>query len=162
MPEPKWMDLARAEIGTLEIKGPKHNPKVVGYFKDAGHGEIKDDETPWCAAFVGAILRRAGIEPSGKLGARSYDTWGDRLDAPVYGCIGVKKRSGGQAWQGHVGFVVAANPTTVWMLGGNQADSVSIAPFSRWQFTSFRWPEGQPQSGVSLPTIAPGKSGSEA
>lgn len=162
MTEPTWLTLARAEIGTLEIKGAKHNPKIVGYFKDAGHGEIKDDETPWCAAYVGAILRRAGIEPNGKLGARSYETWGERLDQPALGCIGVKKRAGGQSWQGHVAFVVAANPTTVWMLGGNQSDSVSIAPFSRWQFTGFRWPAGFPHTDARLPAQAPGKVVSEA
>lgn len=162
MTDPKWMALAKAELGTLEIKGSKHNPKIVGYFKDAGHGEIKDDETPWCAGFVGAMLRRAGIEPNGKLGARTYETWGERLDQPAYGCVGVKKRAGGTGWQGHVGFVVAANPTTVWMLGGNQADSVSIAPFSRWQFTAFRWPDGVPMTDMRLPAQAPGKAGSEA
>lgn len=35
MTEPAWLTLARAEIGTLEIKGAKHNPKIVAYFKDA-------------------------------------------------------------------------------------------------------------------------------
>lgn len=162
MPEPKWLTLARAEIGTLEAPGPKSNPKVVAYYKDAGHGEVIDDAVPWCSAFVGAILKRAGIKPSGSLGARSYERWGERLEQPLLGCIGVKRRQGGEAWQGHVGLVVAANQTTVWMLGGNQSNSVSIAPFSRWQFTAFVWPEGQPKTDARLPSQAPGKAGSEA
>jgi len=162
MSEPKWLTLARAEIGTLEIKGKDHNPKILAYFKDAGFKEVTNDETAWCAAFVGAILKRAGIKPSGSLGARSYERWGERLEQPLLGCIGVKRRQGGEAWQGHVGLVVAANQTTVWMLGGNQSDSVSIAPFSRWQFTAFVWPEGQPKTDARLPSNAPGKAGSEA
>ena len=162
MTEPAWLTLARGELGTVEVPGPKANAKILGYFRDAGHGEVKDDAVPWCAAFVGAMLKRAGIPPTGAINARSYEQWGDRLDIPHLGCIGVKKRAGGLAWQGHVGFVVAANPTTVWMLGGNQADAVSIAPFSRWQFTAFRWPKGQPPTDARLASQAPGKTGSEA
>ena len=48
-------DLAQEEIGTVEwAKG--NNPKVLAYFKDAGHPEVSTDETAWCAAFVGAML----------------------------------------------------------------------------------------------------------
>lgn len=96
--------------------------------------------------------------------ARSWETWGQRLERPALGCIGVKRRAGAnaQAWQGHVGLVVAANPTTVWMIGGNQADSVNIQPFSRWQFTAWRWPDDEPLTDEPLPSTAPGKPGSEA
>lgn len=165
MSEPKWLTLARAEIGTLETPGPKSNPKVLAFFKDVGCSWVKGDDTAWCGAYLGAILKRSGIEPlppSKVLGARNWERWGERLEQPLLGCIGVKRRQGGEAWQGHVGLVVAANQTTVWMLGGNQSDSVSIAPFSRWQFTAFVWPEGQPKTDARLPSNAPGKAGSEA
>lgn len=54
MAEPKWLVEARRYIGEREIKGPKHNPKILQMWKDIKRGGIKDDETPWCAAFVGA------------------------------------------------------------------------------------------------------------
>lgn len=163
--EPRWLELARAEIGVLEKAGPEANPKVLAFFREVGHEWVKDDATAWCGAFEGAIFKRAGIAPpppSKVLGARNWESWGERLDQPALGCVGVKRRTDGQAWQGHVGFVVAASPTTIWMLGGNQADSVSIAPFSRWQFTAFRWPSGEPRTAMALPASAGGKSGSEA
>lgn len=166
MSEPKWLTLARAELGTTEKDGPLSDPRVMAFFKEAGAKWVKDDSTTaWCAAFVTAILKRAGLpalSPDKALGARNYEQWGQRLDIPHLGCVGVKRRNGGEKWQGHVGFVVAANQTTIWMLGGNQSNQVSIAPFSRWQFTAFRWPEGVPPTDARLPAQAPGKAGSEA
>ncbi|MDZ7905693.1 MAG: CHAP domain-containing protein [Cypionkella sp.] len=100
-------DLARAEIGTVEwAKGD--NPKVVAYFRDARISGITDDATAWCAAFVGAMLERAGGDSTGKPNARSYLGWG----TPVYladarpGDIVVFKR-GSSTWQGHVAFLSA-------------------------------------------------------
>jgi len=124
----KAIDLAIAEVGTVEwAKGS--NPKVVAYYKDAGHPEIKDDSVSWCAAFVGAMLRRAGIEPSGSLLARSYLKWGNSVprDKIQRGDIGIIPR--GEAWQGHVFFIEGINGKMVVAVGGNQRDSVSRAEY---------------------------------
>ena len=50
-------ELAKAEVGTVEWKDG-HNPKVVAYFRDAGHPQVKDDETAWCASFPTRKLAR--------------------------------------------------------------------------------------------------------
>ena len=68
-------EMAKAEVGTVEWANG-NNPKVVAYFKDSGNPGVMDDETAWCAAFVGAMLKRAGIKGTGKLNARSYLDWG--------------------------------------------------------------------------------------
>jgi len=118
--------LAETEIGTVEWKDGS-NPKVVAYFKDAGHPEVTDDQTAWCAAFVGAMLARAGMSGTGKLNARSYLDWGspvDRADAQP-GDIVVLKRNNYSTWQGHVGFFVRDNGSTITILGGNQQDAVN-------------------------------------
>jgi len=117
--------LAETEIGTVEWKDGS-NPKVVAYFKDAGHPEVTDDQTAWCAAFVGAMLARVGQNGTGKLNARSYLDWGspvDRADAQP-GDIVVLSR-GKSTWQGHVGFFVRDNGSTITILGGNQQDAVN-------------------------------------
>lgn len=121
--------LAEAEVGTIEWKDG-HNPKIVAYFRDAGHSEVTDDETAWCAAFVGAMLHRSGVDGTGKLTARSYLDWGvevAREDARP-GDIVILKR-GNSSWQGHVGFFVADTGKSITILGGNQANSVSRRAF---------------------------------
>jgi uncharacterized protein (TIGR02594 family) len=118
-------ELAEKEIGTVEWKDG-HNPRVVAYFKDAGHPGVTDDETAWCAAFVGAMLARAGGKGTGQLTARSYLGWGEevaRADAKP-GDLVVLKR-GNSSWQGHVGFFVRDHGSTITILGGNQANAVN-------------------------------------
>jgi uncharacterized protein (TIGR02594 family) len=157
---PPWLTLASHEQGTHEGVGKANNPKVVCYFKDAGFAGVKDDATAWCGAFVGAMLERSGHEPSGSLAARSYEGWGIGLKEPVLGCVATKKR-GNSSWQGHVFFVVGADKTHVYGLGGNQADAVNVASFKRSEITSFRWPADVPIPTASrLPTTVAGAKAS--
>lgn len=143
MNEPKWLSLARSEIGVVEAPGSADNQKIVGYAKDAGIGSVVNhDSVPWCAAFVGAILTRAGIIPSGKANARSYDEWGKKLLGPVLGCVVVLTRPP-NPWQGHVAFCVGSSDSLVQLLGGNQGDKVSLASFPRNRVSSYRWPIDQ-------------------
>lgn len=126
----KAYDLAKAEVGTVEWRDGD-NPKVLGYFRDAGHPQVTNDETAWCAAFVGAMLHRAGMKGTGLLTARSYLNWGvpiDRKDAQE-GDIVVLTR-GNSTWQGHVGFLVRDDLDTITVLGGNQANAVNRRPYS--------------------------------
>lgn len=78
MNEPPWMPLAWADLG--EIPGSGTNPRIAAYFRDAGHAEIRNDETAWCAAFVGAMLERSGYRSTHSLMARSYAQWGKTCD----------------------------------------------------------------------------------
>lgn len=135
--EPAWLTLARAHIGQQEIAGPRNNPVIVGWWSTIHSGWFTEDETPWCAAFAGAMLEQAGIRSSRSAASRSYETWGQPLAAPVPGCIVVFRRDGG----GHVGFVVGRDAAgNLMVLGGNQGDAVSIKPFLRDRVLAYRWP----------------------
>jgi len=125
-------DLAEKDLGTWEWKDG-HNPKVVQYFHDVGHAWVKDDETAWCAAFVGAILKRAGMPHTGKLNARSYLHWGDpiSIDQAQLGDIVVFWRGTPSGWQGHVGFYEDHDDNEVMVLGGNQSDQVNVKTYPR-------------------------------
>lgn len=135
---PRWYELALAERGTKEAPGPANNPVVQGYYKDAGHPNVKHDSVPWCAAFTGAMLSRAGIQPSGSLAARSYLSWGRKLEVPRQGCIVVLKR--GKGWQGHVTFFDREENGRLICLGGNQSDSVCFAAYRKSLLLGYRWP----------------------
>ena len=133
-------ELAKAEVGTVEwAKG--NNPKVVAYFKDSGNPGVTDDETAWCAAFVGAMLKRAGIKGTGKLNARSYLDWGtpvDRKNAQP-GDVVVFKR-GNSSWQGHVAFFVKDRGALIDVLGGNQSDAVNVKGYQAAALLGIRRP----------------------
>lgn len=121
-------ELAKAELGTREIRGRDHNPKVLEYYREAGVPQAAD-EVPWCAAFVGAILKRAGLPSSGSLLARSYSQYGNRvqLKDALPGDIVVLSR--GEPWQGHVGFYAGHDSSTITLLGGNQNNEVNYTKY---------------------------------
>lgn len=159
MSEPKWLAEARHYIGEKEVKGPKHNPLILQMWKDIKRGGIKDDETPWCAAFVGAVLERVGIKSTRFESASSYLGWGQHQLQPALGSLAVFKRDGG----GHVGFVVGETPSgDLLLLGGNQSDAVNIRAFPRYRVSGYRWPAGVSDLPQALPILTAEKSTSEA
>jgi len=128
----KVIELARNDLGTWEFAGAEHNPKVLAYYDDAGHPEIGNDEVPWCAAFVGAMIARAGGSGTNSLLAQSYLGWGVEVDISDAkpGDVVVFKR-GSKSWQGHVGFFEGwAGSGFINLLGGNQGNQVNIQKYS--------------------------------
>ena len=148
MNKPRWILQAENHIGVKEVKGATHNPVIVQFWKDIRRGGIKDDETPWCAAFVGSMLERSGIQSSRFESAKSYLSWGEQLDRPAYGCVAVFSRDGG----GHVGFVVGKDKAgNLLVLGGNQDDAVNVKSFPLSRKPIYRWPQGEPVPAGELP-----------
>jgi len=163
-----WLSEAFEDLDLTEIRGDLHEPRIISMFAVVGHSWVKDDETAWCGAAVGAWLIAAGIHldqipKAERLSARGYLKLGRSCPGPLYGAIGVKRRVGGTPSQGHVGLVVAANQATIWMIGGNQSDSVKVAPFKRSEFLGYRWPwpydaYPMPSSSKDLPTLWKGSA----
>lgn len=151
MTAPSWILEAQKYIGTHEIKGPRHEPRILSWWRAIFRGGIRDDETPWCSAFVGAMFEAVGIPSSRFESARSWETWGRALARPVYGCVAVFSRPGGG---GHVGFVVGQDIAgNILVLGGNQCDEVNIRAFPRARVTAWRWPNQVPLGEVAAPPL---------
>lgn len=145
-----WMTEARKLLGLRETKGAQHTPEILQMWKDIKRGGIKDDETPWCAAFVGAMLERAGIKSSRFESAKSYLGWGELLPLPLPGCVVVFTRDGG----GHVGFAVGRDKDgNLLVLGGNQGDAVNVKAFPVSRVSGYRWPIGVSRPSEPLPTL---------
>ncbi len=122
---------ATRHLGTREWPGARHNPVVLKYFRDAGV-PMADDETPWCAAFVGAVLAECGLAGTGSLTARSYLKWG----VPVN--IAVLWRGARDGWQGHVAFLDGWDTGKPRLLGGNQGNRVSLRIYPRDRLLDIR------------------------
>ena len=148
--KPAWIKEAERYIGVKEIPGLKHEPKIIEWWKAIKRGGIKTDEVPWCAAFVGACLENVGLASTRFESAKSYLNWGAPLAVPVYGCVVVFERDGG----GHVGFLVGKDQQgRLMILGGNQGNQVSVAPFDHTRVAGYRWPKILPQVTCPLPRI---------
>jgi uncharacterized protein (TIGR02594 family) len=151
--EPAWVATARALIGTAEIVGPKHNSKIVNWFR-ASTNLFNDDETPWCGGFMDHCFRINGIAPpKDSFRAISWSTWGIPC-APQVGAVGVKKRPGGN----HVFLIVGitADRRFYKALGGNQGNKVSIVDIRVSETNFVRWPSGVDQMYLPLPVMPTG------
>ncbi len=142
MADPIWLREAQRHLGTKEWPGRQHNPAVVRFFAKAGFSGIRDDETPWCAAFINAVMAACKLPVTGKLTARSFLKWGTSINAPKRGAVAVFRR-GRSTWQGHVGLVLSADATHITLLGGNQSNAVTKARYPRSKLLGLRWPSGQ-------------------
>lgn len=119
---PLWLVYAERELGVHEIAGRKHNPRIVWYHSFTSL-QASDDETPWCSAFVNAMMKLAGEMGTNSAAAISWKQWGRGLRAFQYGCVCVFTRPGGN----HVAFGLWEDDEGIFCLGGNQSDSVCIS-----------------------------------
>ncbi|PPC95249.1 MAG: TIGR02594 family protein [Methylotenera sp.] len=145
----KWIDEARKHIGLKEIVGKDTNLTIKSWLSNL-KSWWSEDETPWCGTFAAHCLKTAGY-PIPKHWYRALDwlNWGVEITSPCYGCIVVFSRKGG----GHVGFVVGRDENyRLMVLGGNQGNAVSIAPFETSRVAGYRMPVGTLGRGV-LPTL---------
>lgn len=149
--DPKYLKAAFSDLGLSEIIGPLHEPRVLAMYKNAGHPEVHDDETSWCAAAVGNWLVIGGLKPSGSLMARSYETWGFPCDLrkPIpRGAIIVWPY--GVPPHGHVNICLEDDGTYLTCIGGNQSNGkgggVTISHDKRSIIVSARLPDVQPAS----------------
>ncbi len=142
MNQPAWLAAAWAEFGVREVAGTADHPAILGYYAEAGHPAIQHDEIAWCAAFAGAMLKRAHVAGTGSLLARSYLAWGAPVETPRLGAIVVLER-GADPGAGHVGFFVGGAGKRIFLLGGNQGDAVTVAAFETSRVLGYRWPGAQ-------------------
>lgn len=120
---PRWLEIARGELGTTEIRGGRDNPRVVEYHQ-ATTLKAQDDETSWCSSFVNWSMQQAGVQGTGSAAARSWLNWGQAVTRDAAhvrpGDVIVFPRGNNPA-QGHVAIVDAVLPDgSVRVLGGNQ------------------------------------------
>lgn len=153
-----WLVEAKKHLGKKEVPGPGVNAwiKAMWHSLKGGawywiHFGKDDSKLPWCGGFMAKVMKDCGIAyPANYASAKAWAAWGTRLATPIYGCVVVFERAGG----GHVGFAVGKDSLgRLMVLGGNQNDKVSVAPFDKTRAVAYRWPPGQPFTGNPLPLL---------
>lgn len=130
-------EVAKRFEGVAELPGPKDNPLVLAMLR-LDQTWPAGDAVPWCSAFVNFVCFILGLPRSRSLAARSWRNVGRpvKLAEAVVGFDLVILRRGGplrleEDGPGHVGFFAGFDAArgAVRVLGGNQGDRVSVAPF---------------------------------
>lgn len=149
---PPWIRVARREIGTTEIAGARHNPRIMQYIRtceniqktEAQRRYVErtgEEGVEWCSAFVNWCLKQVGIVGTNHALASSWKDWGTKLTAPKRGAIVCFSWSGSRIIN-HVAFCDEVDGKFK-MLGGNQRGSggrVSSVNFRKSSAKHYRWP----------------------
>jgi uncharacterized protein (TIGR02594 family) len=139
---PRTITEALALIGVAEIVGKGSNRTIIGWRDELNQAGVKiagfsDDDIPWCGLFAAIVVQRAdkrGVESP--LWARNWAKFGKGVTPAGLGDVLVFVRNGG----GHVGFYVAEDATAYHVLGGNQANKVSITRIAKDRCIAIRRP----------------------
>lgn len=129
--------------GVREIVGAESNPRILQYASEVGI-DYTDDDIPWAGLFVAWVVKIGdpGADmPTNVLGNRNWLDYGVPTEAPEKGTIAVFWRQSPSSFAGHVGFYMGEDDQSYHVLGGNQANQVSIARLKKERLLGFRNPE---------------------
>lgn len=123
------------------------NAELRAWLASDGHALGDPAIYPWCGDFVETAIRLAlPDEPMTPLRGNPYWALNWRNFGvpcgPMVGAVVSIRRDGG----GHVGFAIAQDGARIYVLGGNQSNTVSVAPIEagRFETASWRWPSTYP------------------
>jgi uncharacterized protein (TIGR02594 family) len=139
---PPWYAEARRHFGLSEKVGKGSNARILAWGQAIADW-YRDDDTPWCGAFVhGQLAATLPDEhlPPNALWARSWVDFGVPCKAAV-GAIVVFSRG---PTSGHVGFYAGERDDAIYVLGGNQSNAVTYAWVERKRLLATRWPKTFP------------------
>ena len=134
-----WMPIALSELGQAEVPGPASNTRILEYQRSTELDKdiAPNDAIPWCSDLVNWCVEKAGLGGTNSAAARSWLNWGKAIKKPRRGCVAVFSRG---KTGGHVGFYVKQKAPLIWVLGGNQANNVSIASYDAGRLLGYRVP----------------------
>jgi len=139
-------DLAQRFIGTTEISGTLDNPHILAMLK-LDNKWPENDEVPWCSAFVNYVAWLLRLPRSKSLRARSWLSVGKPISIylaiPGYDIVIIKRKESDPGpevleYQGHVGLYSGSEFGNVYILGGNQSNTVNITPYNRNRLLGIR------------------------
>lgn len=119
---------AEKYIGLQEVQDKQTLTDLLGF---------DPSTTAWCAGFMNAIEKQQGRPGTDSLAARSYLKYGEKTTSPSRGDIVVFKR-GNSDWEGHVALFIHRRGGNVYVLGGNQNNSVSLKDYPEKDVLGYR------------------------
>jgi uncharacterized protein (TIGR02594 family) len=133
---PPWLDIAMNDLGIKEIPGADHTQRILEYHNNTTL-KATTDEVAWCSAACSTWFEESGVISARSARALDWLKWGQELKEPKIGCVVVMSRD---IDKGHVGLYLGRTKDQIIIIGGNQADSVSVSVFPSSRLKSYRWP----------------------
>ena len=127
----KNIDASLSEAASGRWKENGSNPNILGCYRSQGQN-LSNDQTPWCAAYAGSVMKASGVQSLKTLSSLAYKGFGtvvplgDKTKWRLNDII-IFSRKGG----GHIGFFRGYNPNTgsILIAGGNQSDNLKETSF---------------------------------
>lgn len=127
-----------SHYGLTEVSGPHSHPDIIAMGDELGI-KIEDDSTfSWCSVSLCYYAKKLGYEQPNSAAARSWLKMPIVVLKPSLGDVVVLWRESKLGWKGHVGLFINWDKDFVWLLGGNQGNSISIAKFTRERILGIR------------------------
>lgn len=139
----KALLVALSFYGEQPIPGYKANPQILEFLAATSYPLFESDEVPWCSAFMIWCYKQANIEVSANAAARSWLAVGERTDNPKLGDIVVIGYPRENPANFHVGFFIRETTNLVYVLAGNQNDTVDITPWRKRSVLEYRVSPGK-------------------
>lgn len=153
MSDPRWIEIARAQVGELhDPDAPRLAREVRELFPDFGdYSKDATGSTPWCGIFVAWCFAKAGIRPVstasdlGFMWAQRWKAFGEEVTRPQVGDVLV--------FPHHVTFYVGEDADRYQCLGGNQSDGVTITHFRKSDCEAILRPAAASQGQINTPEL---------
>lgn len=132
------LEIALGQFGNSGIYGAKNEEEILKYYHEIGFEWVDNDDVSWCAGFLNWCLLKAGKPFFKSLHARDFLEYGTETKEPQMGDIVILWRIAKDSQWGHAGIFIRETKNTIYILGGNQSNSVNIQPFPKTQVLGYR------------------------
>ena len=140
-------DLASRFSGLNEVSGTASHPQILAMLQ-LDQAWPEDDQVPWCSAFTNYVAWLLRLPRSKNLRARSWLAVGRPVPLSAAEAAfdivvlsrGTGKQPGPEVLDapGHVGFFAGRETSRILLLGGNQANSVTVSSYPSDQLLGVR------------------------
>ena len=124
--------------GESPIAGPQANKQVLAFLAATSYPKGSSDEVPWCSAFLVWIFQQCGLKTSATAAALSWMQFGSQVTEPVIGDVVVLAWPVGAPVHYHVGLFIREVANGIYILAGNQDNTVDIALWKKADVLGYR------------------------
>lgn len=124
--------------GESPLAGKATNKNIAEFLKATTYPGPFEDEVPWCSAFLVWIFKECGIPTNANAAALSWLNFGRQTDQPRLGDIVVLAWPQNPPRNAHVGIFIRETTNLVYVLAGNQNNTVDISPWRKRSVVQYR------------------------